>query len=164
MACRLRAAAGAVSGVACALAAAALETLISFALNHLPSLANLPSGLWEWINNRGDYRKEPSVEEQFDVLLRALANKSLKDQNQLWEVFKNLKDARNSFVHDGVAAIGGKEVTKELAYIFVGRAKEIIDWVEPLLPSELRRPKLEHQVEFQMFKTIIPPTTSWPTA
>lgn len=151
-------------GPALVLAAAALETLISVTLNHLASLANLPSGLWEWINDRGDYRKEPSVEEQFDVLLRTLANKSLKDQNQLWEAFKNLKGARNAFVHDGVAAIGGKEVTKELAYIFVGQAKEIIDWVEPLLPPELRRPKLEHQVEFQMFKTIIPPTISGATA
>jgi hypothetical protein len=87
-------------GPALVLAVTALETLISATLNQLASSANLPSGLWEWINNRGDYRKEPSVEEQFDVLLRVLAGKSLRNQSDLWRGFKDLKEARNSFVHN----------------------------------------------------------------
>jgi hypothetical protein len=158
-------------GPALVLAATALETLISVTLNHFASIANLPLGLWEWINNRGDHRKEPSVEEQFDRLLRVLASKSLMDQKELWKAFKDLKDARNSSVHDGVAVImigkrkkTKKVVTRELAYTLVGQAKEIIDWVEFLLPSELRRPKLEHQTQFEMFKVIVPPTTSGPAA
>jgi hypothetical protein len=157
-------------GPALVLAVTALETLISVTLNHLASSANLPAGLWEWINNRGDYRKEPSVEEQFDVLLRVLADKSLRNQSDLWRAFKDLKEARNSFVHGGVAVIriGKKKktekvVTQELAYTLVRQAREIIDWVESLLPSELRRPKLEHQPQFKMFKIISPPTTSGPT-
>jgi hypothetical protein len=144
-------------GPSLVLAATALETLISVTLDHLTAESDLPKKLWQWINNRGDYRKEPSVEEQFDVLLKVLTNKSLKEESQLWEGFKNLKTARNSFVHDGKAAIGGREVTKDQAYSLVGRAREIADWLEALLPSDWRRSTLDTEMKFQASTVIIGP-------
>jgi hypothetical protein len=47
-------------------------------------------------------RREPTVEDQFSVLLSVLVGHSLKDNARLWERLVNLRDARNSFVHTGV--------------------------------------------------------------
>ena len=75
-------------GASIVMAAAALEVLIEVALSCLASINEMPKGLWEWINNRGDYRKEPSEEEKYDNLLYILANKSLKAEQPLWEALK----------------------------------------------------------------------------
>jgi hypothetical protein len=44
---------------------------------------------------------------------------------RLWEAFKNLRAARNSFVHEGVARIGQEPVTKVVAAQLIGRARDI---------------------------------------
>ena len=132
-------------GTSVVLAAAALEILISTTLNFLAAQSTLPTGLWEWINDRGDYRKEPSVEEQFDKLLLFLGQKSLKSEPQLWEAFKKLKEARNSFVHKGKAYIGKQEVSQEMAYSLIASAMQIAAWVQNLLPPEQRLPAPNHQ-------------------
>lgn len=128
-------------GAPLVLAQAALETLISTALNTLAGNSNIPADLWKWINDRGDYRKAPSLEEQFDRLLKILTGKSLKDKNDLWEGFKNLKDARNSFVHKGIALIGKKELDRTGAKKLVLKAREIADWIETFLPPDLCHPQ-----------------------
>lgn len=145
-------------GPSLVLAATTLETLISITLDHLAAESDLPTELWQWINERGgDYRKEPSVGEQFDILLKVLANKSLKEESRLWEGFQNLRNARNSFVHEGKATIGRQEVTKDQAYDLVGRAKEIVSWLEPLLPSDWHRPILNTNIELELTKMIVAP-------
>ena len=63
--------------------------------------------LWRWINQRGDWRREPTVEEQYDTLLKVLTGHTLKEDQDLWELFKHLKTARNSFVHEGMAKVCG---------------------------------------------------------
>ena len=142
-------------GPAVVLAYAALETFIEASLKRLASNANLPPGLWDWIDDReGDWRKQPSVPEQYDQLLRFLTNRSLKEENQLWEGFQNLRDARNSFTHQGIPLVGDKEVTVELATRLINRAEAIMDWVELLLPDMLRRPKLERGVTFTFLKML----------
>jgi hypothetical protein len=123
------------------LTAAALETLIGSSLAALAPREQVSSELWKFINNRGDYRKEPSVSEQFDQMLQALTRHSLKDRPELWEAFRNLFAARNSLMHDGILAIGGRPVARDQAYALMGRAKEIADWVEALLPAAARRPE-----------------------
>ncbi len=144
-------------GPAVVLAYAALETFIESSLNQLAPLANVSPDYWNWINDRGDLRKLPSVNEQFDQLLLVLINRTLKEENQLWEALQNLQDARNSFVHEGRPIIGGREVTTELATTLIIRAQAIIDWVELLLPDHLRRPKLERDSTFTFLKTLIGP-------
>src|SRR2546430_5920135 len=144
-------------GTSITVANAALETFISWCLDQLAPLANLPPELWEWINSRGDWYKEPSVNEQFDKLLRILTGKSLKVEVQLWEALQNLRKARNSFSHGGKPFIGNKEVTMELAYTLISRAKEIVDCVEALLPAVNRRPKLERLINFNFQKMLMGP-------
>jgi hypothetical protein len=121
---------------------AALEMFIAWALDELSKLACLKPDLWNWINKRGDWYKEPSVIEQYDELLRILSGKSLKNESHLWEALQNLRSVRNSFTHEGRPMFGGRELTLELAQTLIGRAKEIVDWVELLLPKALCRPKL----------------------
>jgi hypothetical protein len=125
------------------LAAAAIEVLIGNALATLAPTQQTASDLWQFINDRGgDYRKQPSVAEEFDPLLRALTGRSLKDETELWAAFENLRNARNALMHTGAIVIGKRRapVTREEAYVLVGRAKEIACWIEALLPPGARRP------------------------
>lgn len=54
-------------GTAIVLAASALEIFIAELLDKLVRNTSIPDRLWGWINDRGNWQKEPSVEEQFDV-------------------------------------------------------------------------------------------------
>lgn len=141
-------------GVSLIVAFAALETFIAWALDQLATPGEVKPQFWKWINDRGDPFKEPYVNEQYDILLRIFTGKSLKDMPQLWESLQNLKSVRNSFVHEGKAVLGGKQITVEVARLLIGRAIEIIEWVEFLLPEPKRRPKLGTSVNFQMLKPI----------
>jgi hypothetical protein len=129
---------------AIALANAALEAFSRWLLNEVASHAGLPEGLWAWINKRDHWMKEPSVDDRFGPLLKALAGRSLTEEGLLWEAYKQLREARNTFSHRGKPTIGGKrprEVTPEVAEGLIGAAKKVVDWCEGLLPEESRRPK-----------------------
>jgi hypothetical protein len=126
-------------GSAVVMASAALETYIQWALDVLHRERPLPTGLWEWINDRGFWIKEPSVEEQFDVLLRVFTGRSLKEETQLWDRFKELRKAKNALTHEGAAMLGGKLVDAGKAHELVDNADKIIKWVESLLPEGLKR-------------------------
>jgi hypothetical protein len=89
-------------GPALVLAATSLETLITDALDELSAGASaVPQSLWMWINDRGDYRKEPSVLEQYDALSKVFTGRSLRDEIELWEA---------PFVHGGKPPIERREV------------------------------------------------------
>jgi hypothetical protein len=123
------------------LAAASLEVLIGTALADLKPSHAAAAELWAFINDRGDYRKEPSVAEQFDALMHALSGHSFKeDRPELWEAFQNIRGARNSIMHDGEMMVGKVPVRREDGFRLVGRAKEIADWVESHLPASAQRP------------------------
>jgi hypothetical protein len=131
-------------GTAMVLAFASLETFIAQTLDALAPKSALPAELWKWINDRGHFLKEPTTEEQFDVLLHLFTGHSLKEDGALWESFKNLKDARNAFVHEGVATIGKgkKPVTEVEAAQLVGRVDQIIKWVRQWLPDEVKMARI----------------------
>lgn len=139
-------------GPAIVLAWTALETMIGDVNDDLASRANLPGSLWKWITDRNDYRKEPSVDEQFTTLLEVFSGKSLKNQARLWEGYKQLKDARNTFVHEGHVAIrkGKQVITSQEAQELIKIANEIVMWVENETGTALRRPALsplnEHKI------------------
>jgi hypothetical protein len=131
-------------GGAIAMAAAALETFIVWALDIVHQERPLPPGLWEWIKIRNnDHTKEPSVAEKFDVLLRAFTGHSLKDEAQLWRYQKELRAARNALVHKGLAMVGTSRMDARKARELVGGADKIIRWVELLLPAAQRRARTE---------------------
>jgi hypothetical protein len=128
-------------GPAIVLAFTSLETRIGYALDVLARLSGTGPGIWEWIQDRGDYRKEPSITEKFDTLLKVVARHSLKEEGRLWEGFQNLRNARNSFAHDGVAKIGKQVVGWQDAARLVENAQAILDWIDGLLPLAERRPQ-----------------------
>lgn len=127
-------------GPALVLAATAVETAASAIIDYLFTKSTVPKLLQEWINDRGDWRKDPSVEEQCDVLLKSLSGRSLKDEPNLWEAFKNLKKARNQFVHEGVALINGKPANPEEAAILLDQAGAVISFLESFLDDSRKRP------------------------
>lgn len=137
-------------GPALVLAATALEVLISWVLDRLAERGPIPKELWTWINERGDYQREPSVEEQFGAILRICGGWSLKTDPKLWEAFKNLKAARNTFVHEGVAKIGKDLVDVKRASELVNGAMRIVVRTWEQLPDDLRWPRFSHTVQFQV--------------
>lgn len=145
------------------LSAVALEVLIGNSLAALAPADHPAAELWHYINNRGDYHKEPSVAEEYDVLLRALTGRSLKEEPVLWLAFRNLRSARNDLVHKGTVTIGGRPITRHQAYELVGRAKEIAVWVESLLPGSAQRPA-EIQCKLEIERQVLVNRTASPIA
>jgi hypothetical protein len=143
-------------GAALVLAATAVEIRLEDALNYMASTAVKPPGLWKWINDRDDYRKEPSILEQSDVLMKQLAGRSLKENPKLWEAFQQLRAARNSFVHQGVAAIKGTPVDLQASLGLISSATEIVSWIEQFLPADQRKPS-HPTMNWQFTKPFIGP-------
>lgn len=129
-------------GPAIVLAFTALEVFINQILNQLAQRNDIPKEIWEWINNR-DWLKNPSVEEQYDRLLKILTGKSLKEEKDIWNAFKGLQNARNSFVHCGIIKIKKSKIPKNESAKLVNKASEVIDYVEKLIPPELKRVTFE---------------------
>lgn len=122
------------------IAAAALETFVAWALNILHEEQPLPNGLWTWINNRDHWTKEPSASEEFDALLRVFTGRSLKDDEPgLWQQYAELRRARNTLVHEGIAEVGGKPVVPAKAKSMIDAAEKVVAWVECLIPENHRR-------------------------
>lgn len=143
-------------GPALVLIAASIETAVSAVLNHLATKSAVPDQLWQWIIDRGDYRKEPTVEEECDVLLSVLGGKSLKTDPKLWQSFMNIKSARNNFVHEGVPSITkkGKALSSAEISQLLDSAKQIIKFLEEFLPEILRRPITMEKTEFQLRREV----------
>jgi hypothetical protein len=143
-------------GPALVLAATALEVFISRVLDRLAPTKVIPPELWHWINERGGgpLRKEPSPVEQYDALLKLLTGHSLKDEPLLWEAFKNLKDARNAFVHEGIAKIGQTPVSTESANKLIASASDIIAKIREWLPNELHWPEFKYDLTVEIQKRL----------
>jgi hypothetical protein len=129
-------------GTAIVLSAVALETFISQIVEALGSKNTKPPGLWTYVTNREDWYQLPSVTDNFDSMLKLFTNHSLKDEPRLWEAFKNIKTARNEFVHRGIARISedGPALTLQATEKLVGKMNEIIDKVRTWLPVEMQWP------------------------
>jgi hypothetical protein len=87
------------AGPAIVLAATALEVFISHNLDRLAEKTSIPTELWKWINERSNRIAEPTLEEQYDVLLKFFSGHSLKDEQKLRESLRIQDDAKNNFVH-----------------------------------------------------------------
>jgi hypothetical protein len=146
-------------GTAVVLGATALEVFIAALLNELASRKGLSAPLWEWIRDR-DKRtlQQPSVEEQFDVLLKEFTGHSLKEDAALWEAFKNLKAARNSFVHEGVARVGNTVLTMEAATLLVSKIDAITGKCREWIPDDMRWPVPQIAMEIGFTHTVVEPS------
>jgi hypothetical protein len=142
-------------GTAVVLGATALEIFIAQLLDKLAKESTLSATLWTWVTHRGNWLKDPSVEEQFDNLLSELSGHSLKEKPLLWEAFKNLKAARNSFVHEGVASIGGAAVSLKAATTLLGNASEITKTIREWIPENYRWPIFSHTLQVGFTKRIL---------
>jgi hypothetical protein len=146
-------------GTAMVLTATALETLIEEVLEELALQKGIPKDLWSWIYNRSLHLL-PEVEEEYDALLKIVSGKSLKtDKPQLWQAFRNIKNARNKFVHGGIARIGSDPVKFQTALKFIEQANEIADWIETLRPEKSHRPQIANEFTFTLTHHA-PPTTN----
>lgn len=92
------------------------------------------------------------MSEQFDTLLGVVGTQSLKSDARLWTYFQHLKQARNSFVHQGVPVMGKQRVpvTEEQARALVAAAEEIVQFVEAQLPLAARTPRNGALVNLQL--------------
>jgi hypothetical protein len=146
-------------GTAVVLAATALEVFIADLLNLLAKESAAPKPLWDWIVDRDDdFFKQPTVSEQFDTLLKVFTGHSLKEENVLWQAFANLKNARNKFVHEGVARIGNSEssVSQADALALLGHAGAIVEQVREWIPEKHQWPVFVSSSKIQFVVPLIP--------
>ncbi len=141
-------------GASLVLTFTSLEVFISETLASLQSKNTVPGELWQWINNRKNKLNNPSVEEGFSALLKMCCGHSLKEDKELWECFKNLQTARNRFVHEGEARVGGKVVDSDRALQFIGAAERITEVIREWLPEDVRWPTFQRKVELRFSKKI----------
>jgi len=141
-------------GPAIVLAAITLEVFISNVLDKLAIHKGISPSMWSWLNNRGDYDKNPHVEEQFDVLLKELTGHSLKEEQELWKLFMDVKSARNKFVHEGKPKLGKKVVNEDTARVLVDGANRIIAKVREWTPQELQWPEYRHNMKLAISQTV----------
>lgn len=142
-------------GTALVLAATALEVFISDLLNKLARDSTIPVEMWDWINDRGNWQKEPSVEEQYDVLLKLVTGHSLKEESNLWEALKNLRNARNSFVHEGVPRIKrGSVISADETSQFILKAEEIVAKIREWISEKQRWPAVDHRIQVTLMAKI----------
>jgi hypothetical protein len=133
-------------GASVVLSYAAIEHRIATALDVLARLKPevVSPTMWAWLSDRDDYRKEPSVEEQLSDLMQLFVGRSLKDERMMWNSYNELRKARNSFVHEGVAmSLNRTRVSPQRASQLVADASSIIAWIEQWLPEEERAPRVD---------------------
>ncbi len=143
------------ANAAIVLANAALEAAVDFALEVLARNSKISYQSYEWLTNKRHFIKQPSAKEKFDELLYLVAGRSLKtEEARLWKAFLDLRDARNSMVHEGKAMIkkGKKKcaVDSQISVELLKNAEEIIKWLENLLPEEYRRRKIRNDSELSL--------------
>ena len=139
------------TGQAIVLAATALEIFISHTLDKLAEKQGMSPDLWFWINER---RREPSLVEQFDQLLKCFTGHSLKEEKNLWQLFSELRKARNSFVHTGTIVVDGKIVNQTMAVALVASASGIMNKVRVWLPLELHWSEFGHEIQLEIEKGV----------
>ncbi|WP_447940082.1 hypothetical protein [Pseudoxanthomonas mexicana] len=130
-------------GTAVVLAATSLEVMISDVLARLQPTSQIQLDVWEWISDRSNRQFNPTVEEQWSGLLAIMCGHSLKERSDLWQRYANLRTARNSFVHRGVASVAGTAVTRDEAKRFIECAEAIGDQVRDWLPEDKRWPRVQ---------------------
>ena len=135
---------------ALSLAHSAIELRIESALAWLAGDRGISAELWTWINNRGDFRKDPSVKDRLDGLLMGVCGRSLKSESNLWQAYEGLRKARNKSTHEGAT-----DMTEADARTLLQGARAIIDWIESLLPPELRRQQPPGDLPRMTFTTIV---------
>lgn len=125
------------------LATAAMEVFAARVLDDLAAQSAVPPALWSWINSRDRYERNPDLDEQFDDLLKVLCGHSLKEHVGVWDKLMNLRTARNKFVHEGRARVGGSPVDRQTAAQLVLNALEVTRLIRGWLPEALRWPEVE---------------------
>ena len=106
--------------------------------------------------------KRPSVNEKFDSLLKIITGNSLKDENDLWEGLKNIKDARNAFAHEGIAKIGRTVLSIADTHALINKAEMIILKIRDWIPEEHQWPLFNVQLRIEITQQLIAPTNPSP--
>ena len=121
------------------LAQTALEVRASEALNVLARKRRIRAPIWRMLMEPDDPMKAPSLTDQLDTLLKVLGGRSLKEDGQLWESFRQLRRARNTFTHEARLMLGKRPMTEADANQLLNAVVRIIAFIDALLPDKDRR-------------------------
>jgi hypothetical protein len=149
-------------GLSIMLANIAIEIFILNILNQLAEEKGISDYTWwQWISNRKK-NKDPYIEDQYDGLLKILSGHSLKEDNRLWGAFTQLRNARNNFVHAGIARIGSNEpLTENQTIELLQKMDEIFLKIRTWLPDKMQwelPKKRKFKIEFGIQIVNIPKT------
>lgn len=139
-------------GPAIVLTYSSIEVLLEELTNALAKESFKPYGIWEWLNNRESYWREPSVADRADKLLSELSGRSLKEQPDLWQDFRRIRECRNNFIHEGKLEIGGRLLTTAEVAQLVLSGKKILDWLKALLTEGAKSLTFDTTTQIEIMK------------
>ncbi|KAB2915566.1 MAG: hypothetical protein F9K23_09905 [Bacteroidetes bacterium] len=128
-------------GASIVLMLTAIEVFISQTLDLMADKNQFHPELWKWINIRdNNYLKTPSIAERLDLLSKIILGNSLKERNELWNIFKKLQTARNGFAHNGILKIDNEDATVAKVRELLEGVKRIIAYLSENVPPEIQPP------------------------
>ncbi len=143
-------------GPAVLLAYTALEIRIAAAADVLAAESGVHADLWTWLTEKRTYLAEPTTEEFAKEIFRLLTGKSLADDNAVWNIFTQLRKARNSFAHEGIArGLDGTILSVARASELVVGCRAVLDWIDALLPENSRRPTIDVSAKIEVVSTVL---------
>ena len=144
-------------GASIVLMYSSIESIISWALKIAASRSAIPKELSTWILEKNDdnWMKLPSTSDKLSILLKIFAGKSLKeDKPDLWKSFTEIRKIRNGFVHEGKLSLDSVPIGLDAAQKYLEISKQIISFIEGLLPKELTRPLSTDRSEYQFIQNV----------
>lgn len=85
-----------------------------------------------------NYAREQNTDKQYTVLMKNLGWRSLKEEEALWQNFKDLQELRHQFAHGGELRLNGKAVPKQRIGVLICSARDIVTFVNEQLPPQSR--------------------------
>lgn len=123
-------------GLSMVLAFTSLEVFIPFILDKFAKKQVKPQKMWIWINNHNN--REPDVSDQFNGLLEVFTGSRLIEEPKLWKAFNEIREARNKFVHEGIASIKNIPVNAKKATELLQETRNIVSFIKNKLPKSMR--------------------------
>lgn len=144
------------AGLALVLSCTALEVLIETILSRFTPEKDSAASEWaKKIRN-----KNPA--EQYSKLLKTVSGHSLEEESKLWQGLNDLVDARNNFVHEGVAVFGKNriEVDAKKTSEFIEITEKIVEKIRSWVPEEMRWKVFSHAADVKVTMMLLPAVES----
>jgi hypothetical protein len=121
-----------------------LEVFIAKTLDLMAEHNKSDLELWTLLNKHES--RNLKIENRFKFLSKHFIGATIADDAKLWKAFDDLRLARNSFAHKGIAKIQDEIVTVDKTRELIHAANSIINYLRQKLPAKLQWKEFNHMI------------------